>query len=112
MAAPPIWAAPNLASMILFDAKDASGYEDIMSQITAAQVRAARGLIDQSQKQLAEAAGVGLSTIADFERGRRTPIMNNLAAIRRALEMAGVEFTNGERPGVRVKSAEGDAHGA
>jgi hypothetical protein len=29
--------------------------------------------------------------------------MNNLDAIQRALEAAGVEFTNGGQPGVRIK---------
>jgi hypothetical protein len=31
------------------------------------------------------------------------PTTNNLAAIQRALEEAGVEFTNGEQPGVRMR---------
>lgn len=74
-----------------------------MTTISAAQIRAARGLIDWSQTQLAKEAGVGISTIADFERGKRTPIGNNLAAIQRALEAAGVEFTNGNEPGVKLK---------
>lgn len=74
-----------------------------MTTISAAQIRAARGLIDWSQTQLAKEAGVGISTIADFERGKRTPIGNNLAAIQRALEAAGVEFTNGDEPGVKLK---------
>ena len=73
-------------------------------EISAAQVRAARGLINWSQRQLAEAAAVGLSTIADFERGKRSPIGNNLSAIQRALETAGVEFTNGGAPGVKLKA--------
>lgn len=71
--------------------------------ITAAQVRAARGLIAWSQRELADAASVGLSTIADFERGKRTPIDNNLSAIERALEEAGVTFTNGDEPGVKLR---------
>lgn len=54
------------------------------------QSRAARGWLDWSQEQLAERANVSLSTVRDFEKGRRTPIANNLAAMRAALEGAGV----------------------
>ena len=35
--------------------------------------------------------------------GRGPPGTNNLAAIRAALEAAGVEFTNGDQPGVRLR---------
>ena len=65
--------------------------------------RAARGLIDWSQSDLAAASGVSLSTVRDFETGKRTPIANNLAALQRALEGAGVEFTNGGEPGVKLR---------
>ncbi len=71
--------------------------------VTAGQVRAARGFLAWSQRDLAKTARVGLSTVADFERGLRTPIENNLAAIERALEEAGIEFTNGDTPGVRLR---------
>lgn len=79
-----------------------------MSMISPAQSRAGRALIDWSQGDLAKAAGVSLSTIADFERGRREPIANNLAAIRAALEQGGVTFQgDGEQadggPGVRLQ---------
>ncbi|HWA92059.1 MAG TPA: helix-turn-helix transcriptional regulator [Rhizomicrobium sp.] len=67
-----------------------------------AQCRAARGLIDMSQTQLAEAAGVSSRTVLDFEAGKRQPIKATLAAMQRALEEAGVEFTNGGQAGVRV----------
>ncbi len=69
------------------------------------QVRAARGLVSWSQTQLAKAAQVSLSTVRDFEKGRRTPFANNLAALRSALEAAGVEFIpeNGGGPGVRLR---------
>ncbi|BBF92212.1 helix-turn-helix domain-containing protein [Blastochloris tepida] len=69
------------------------------------QSRAARGLLDWSQTQLASRSNLGESTIRDFEKGRRVPTANNLAAIRRALEEAGVEFIpeNGGGPGVRLR---------
>jgi transcriptional regulator with XRE-family HTH domain len=60
-------------------------------------------MIGISQTQLAEAATVARQTVVDFERGARTPYPNNLAAIRAALETAGVEFTNGNAPGVRLR---------
>ena len=71
------------------------------------QSRAGRGLIDWSQQALAGAAGVGLSTVRDFEKRRRTPVLANLLAIRAALESAGVEFIeeNGGGPGVRLRKA-------
>jgi len=49
------------------------------------------------QAALAEAANVSRNTIVSFEKGQRTPGANNLAAIRTALEAAGVEFINDER---------------
>jgi ribosome-binding protein aMBF1 (putative translation factor) len=57
------------------------------------QVRAARGWLGWSQAELAEHANVGLSTVKDYERGERTPIPNNLEAIKKALEKAGMRFT-------------------
>jgi transcriptional regulator with XRE-family HTH domain len=76
--------------------------------LTPAQSRAARGLVAWSQDQLAARAGVGNSTVRDFEKGRRVPIDDNLAAIRRALEEAGVEFIpakGGRGVGVRLREA-------
>jgi transcriptional regulator with XRE-family HTH domain len=71
--------------------------------ISAAQLRAARGLLGWSQSDLAEAAKIGRATIADFESGKRDPYARTLDELRSALEAAGVEFTNGEQPGVRLK---------
>jgi transcriptional regulator with XRE-family HTH domain len=67
------------------------------------QSRAARGLLDWSQARLGARSNLSDSTIRDFEKGRRVPSVNNLAAIQRALEAAGVEFTNGDQPGVRMR---------
>jgi transcriptional regulator with XRE-family HTH domain len=71
--------------------------------ITPAQSRGARGILDWTQHRLASEASVSLSTVKDFEGGRRTPIENNLAAMRRAFESAGVEFLNEESSGVRLR---------
>jgi transcriptional regulator with XRE-family HTH domain len=70
------------------------------------QSRAARGLLKWSQRQLADESGVGLSTVAEFENDKREPWLGNLAAIRRALEDAGVEFIparSGKGVGVRLR---------
>ncbi|MCX5513734.1 transcriptional regulator [Kaistia algarum] len=79
--------------------------ESVSLGVSPAQSRGARGLLDWSQTALAERANLSESTIRDFEKGRRVPTLNNLAAIRRALEAAGVIFVdeNGEGPGVRLR---------
>jgi transcriptional regulator with XRE-family HTH domain len=71
--------------------------------MTPEQCRAARGLKDWSQTKLASEAKVGESTVRNFEAGRSIPVANNLAAIQKAMEAAGVEFTNGDQPGVRLR---------
>ena len=50
-------------------------------------------------------ASVSLSTVRNFEAGRSVPFGNNLAAIVRALEDAGVQFIpeNGGGAGVRMR---------
>ncbi|MDR7927036.1 helix-turn-helix transcriptional regulator [Acidithiobacillus thiooxidans] len=60
--------------------------------LTPKHVRAARALLAWSQQDLAKAACVATSTVADFERGHRTPVANNAQAIRGALESAGIRF--------------------
>ena len=57
------------------------------------QVRAARNWLAWTQAELAAKAKVGLSTVKDYERGKRTPIANNLEAIKKALEDAGMLIT-------------------
>jgi transcriptional regulator with XRE-family HTH domain len=70
------------------------------------QCRAARALLKWSQTLLAESSGVALSTVAEFEIDKREPRDDNLTAIRRTLEDAGVEFIsakNGKGVGVRLR---------
>ncbi|CAM5767318.1 helix-turn-helix domain-containing protein [Bosea minatitlanensis] len=65
--------------------------------LPAHQSRAARALLGWSQTDLANASRVSISTIRDYETEKRVPIPNNLAAIRAALEAAGIQFVE---PGI------------
>ncbi|MFB9150180.1 helix-turn-helix domain-containing protein [Roseovarius ramblicola] len=73
-----------------------------------AQARAARALIGITQGNLAERAGVSLSTVVDFEKERRQVAAPSITAIRQALTKAGVEFIdpNGGGPGVRLRGGD------
>ena len=73
--------------------------------ITPSQCRAARGLLDWTQQELADAARIGVATIRLFEGEAAESRHATLAVIRRAFELAGVEFIdeNGGGPGVRLR---------
>lgn len=61
-------------------------------------------MLDWSRDQLAERSSVPKRTIMRFEGRETEPRKSTLAAIRAALEAAGVEFIeqNGGGPGVRL----------
>lgn len=63
-----------------------------MSTISPGQCRAARALLGWTQETLSKKAGVGQSTLKDFEKCGRSPILNNRSAIERAFQDAGIEF--------------------
>jgi ribosome-binding protein aMBF1 (putative translation factor) len=73
-----------------------------MPVISAAQCRAARALLAWSQNDLAQRSKVSEKTIADFERGARVPYERTIRDMMAAFEAAGVEFTNGDAPGLRM----------
>ncbi|WP_093570382.1 helix-turn-helix transcriptional regulator [Methylobacterium sp. 174MFSha1.1] len=78
--------------------------------MTPEQSRAARGWLDWGQAELAAAASVSLSTVRDYEKGRRVPIANNLAAMKAALEAQGIAFVDdGGTLGVLFKGRAGEA---
>jgi transcriptional regulator with XRE-family HTH domain len=67
------------------------------------QIKAARALLDWTQDELAAAAGLSKPSINTLERRIANPKVETLNAIQKALEKAGVEFTDG--PGVKLQSA-------
>ena len=73
--------------------------------LTAEQVRGARAMLRLEQSALAKAAGVSVETIKRLE-SQDGPLLSGRAAtinaIENALIKAGVEFTNGEEPGVKL----------
>jgi transcriptional regulator with XRE-family HTH domain len=75
--------------------------------ITTEQCRAARGLLDWSQQELADRAGVGVVTVRQLEGDTHQPRRATLSVIKGCFEAAGVEFLdeNGGGPGVRLKKS-------
>jgi transcriptional regulator with XRE-family HTH domain len=77
---------------------------------TGAQLRAARALAGITQAELAVRAKLNSSTIADMEaRGQKRlrSSLETILAVSQVLESAGVEFLNGDSPGVRLKPSKG-----
>jgi transcriptional regulator with XRE-family HTH domain len=84
------------------------GESDVPSSvITSELIRAARALLRWEQRQLSEASSVSLPTLKRLEAkpGNLAAHASTVAALVKALETAGIEFTNGERPGVRLSAA-------
>jgi transcriptional regulator with XRE-family HTH domain len=61
--------------------------------------------LDWTVRDLAEATGLHRNTISNIEVGRYAGDPKTLAVIKKVLTRAGVEFTNGDQPGVRLRKA-------
>ena len=74
-------------------------------KVSIRQVKAARALLGWSQKDLAGASGVSEATIKRLEAGQGDlgGRQATVDAIRAALESGGIEFTNRDQPGVRLR---------
>jgi transcriptional regulator with XRE-family HTH domain len=70
----------------------------------AIQLRMARAAIGWGVRVLAEKAGVTANTVTRIENGSDAK-QSTIEALQRALEAAGIEFTNGDQPGVRLTKA-------
>jgi predicted transcriptional regulator len=73
--------------------------------LSSEQVRAARAMLRIEQRDLAATAGVSLETVKRIERspGPISALAATVEKIQRALESAGIEFTNGDEPGVKLR---------
>ena len=60
--------------------------------VTLDQVRAARGLLNMTQAELARRAGVSKFAVINLELNKATPTQETLARVVEAFELAGVEF--------------------
>jgi transcriptional regulator with XRE-family HTH domain len=67
------------------------------------QCRMARAALGLGVRKLAAAAKVSPDTVVRFERGERLR-ERTVASLQQVLEAAGIEFIDGNRPGVRVKT--------
>jgi transcriptional regulator with XRE-family HTH domain len=61
--------------------------------LLAAQIRAARGLLDWSQSYLADGINIHRSTLIDLESGKREPHDATLTVLLSELAAAGINFT-------------------
>ena len=76
----------------------------------AIQLRMARAAIGWGVRELAKRAGVTANTVTRIENGADAK-QSTMDRLQHALEEAGVEFTNGDQPGVRL-SKTATAHSA
>ncbi len=75
----------------------------IKTFISSGQMRAARGLLGWSQPKLAIEAGMSEPTVKRFETGGAKVSEDAVKRLQAALEAAGVEFTNDDGEGVRLR---------
>jgi predicted transcriptional regulator len=72
------------------------------SIIFAAKIRAARGLLNWSQGELAERAGVSKQSVTRIEIGTTDPRFSTMTALNEAIRSAGVEMAEDVNGTVRI----------
>jgi predicted transcriptional regulator len=70
--------------------------------ITPEQIRGARAMLRMTQAELAKRARISATGLNNIERGTADSRASTLRAIQAVLESAGVEFTNGGKPGISL----------
>jgi transcriptional regulator with XRE-family HTH domain len=66
-----------------------------MYQLEAGQIKAARAMLGWSQEEMAQASGLAVTTIRNIETGN-VPRGRTAEMLRKAVENAGLEFTNSQ----------------
>ena len=77
-------------------------------ELTGNHIRAARVLADMDQAALAKKAGVSINTIRNMEAAGTQQVggrSSTRGKVQACLEAVGIEFTNGDSPGVRLTAA-------
>jgi transcriptional regulator with XRE-family HTH domain len=92
------WFSTNLGDLDLFIYQG-----HLFSMLNPEQCRAARALLDWTQEELAERAGVSRSTVRGFENGQHEPHRASATMIRAALEQAGVVLIDADDQGEGVR---------
>jgi transcriptional regulator with XRE-family HTH domain len=79
---------------------------DDRQKITGGQIRAARALLRWTAEELAERSKLGIATIrrAEAVDGPIPITVANADTIVRAFVEVGIEFINGDAPGVRLRA--------
>ena len=77
--------------------------------ITPAQMRAGRGLLNWSQADLANAAGLTLAQVKNIERGALDPRASMVAAIEAAFHRAGIQLLDEHDTRGAGRGADGEA---
>jgi hypothetical protein len=82
---------------------------EFSNMVSGLQIRAARGFLCWDRRDLARKSVVPLSTIERIETGEKiTGALNaGLSAIKKALEAEGIEFIDGDIPGVLLHPKKG-----
>ena len=89
----------------LFTLFEPAGASRLTTMISGAQIRAARGLLGWARHELARRGVVSDATVYALKHTLgRAASMSTLAAVQMTLEAEGIEFLEGDAPGLRLTS--------
>jgi transcriptional regulator with XRE-family HTH domain len=73
--------------------------------VYAAKIRAARGLLNWSQGELADRAGVSKQSVTRIEKGSMDPRFSTMTALNEAIRLTGLEIDEDDSGTVRISMA-------